>query len=142
MRILIFIFFAVAFFVNCGQQQSSKVEVKDVKAEEVDSPGKKLYAIHCQSCHMDDGAGVPDMNAPLISSDIIINDKEKLIEVILQGSAALTDASREWRNIMAGFPHLSDQEIADIATYVRNNFNNTGRAITVADVSRIRAQIK
>lgn len=148
MRLLAFLI--VVVFISCNDGVP-KAPSNEPPNEPTEAPvperkvfeGEKLYAIHCQSCHMDDGAGVPDMNAPLINSDYVKGNKDKLIHIVLEGTAALgTDATREYTNIMPGFPHLKDRQIADILTYLRNSFKNTGSAITEEEVSKIRAQIK
>jgi mono/diheme cytochrome c family protein len=43
---------------------------------------------------------------------------------------------------MAPHPDLTDQQIADVLTYVRNNFGNKATAITAAEVKAIRAKNK
>lgn len=101
--------------------------------------GKKAYQAYCQSCHMDDGAGVPGMNAPLTGSKYVAGEKEKLISIILHGSAAFAnDPGRTYQNTMPSLANLTDREIADALTYIRNSFNNKGSAIAPEDVKPVR----
>lgn len=121
----------IIFFTGCGNQGG----IPEAKMES----GKKVYRQYCQSCHMDDGAGVPGMNAPLKGSKYIAGDKEKLISVVLQGSATFADnAERTYQNKMPSLASLSDQEIADVLTYTRNSFTNKGSAIAPEDVKPVR----
>jgi mono/diheme cytochrome c family protein len=127
MRIQIVIIAAasVIFIAGCGQGIST------ARMER----GKKVYQAYCQSCHMEDGAGVPDMNAPLKASPYVAGDKEKLISIVLKGSAAFEGGpERPYRNIMASMASLSDKEIADVLTYVRNSFTNKGSAVEAEEV--------
>jgi mono/diheme cytochrome c family protein len=120
---------AIIFFIGCGGG------ISEAKMES----GKKVYQKYCQSCHMDDGAGVPDINAPLVGSKNVAGDKEKLISIALHGSAAFAnDPGRKYQNKMPSFANLTDQEIADALTYIRNSFNNKGSAITAEDVKQVR----
>ena len=105
--------------------------------------GEKLYKIYCQSCHMQDGGGVSGMNAPLIGSKYVSGDKEKLISIVLHGSAAFKgDGERPYKNLMPAIPGLTNSEIADVLTYVRNSFNNKAPEITPGDVELARTKIK
>lgn len=105
--------------------------------------GKKVYTRYCESCHMENGNGVPGMNAPLAGSAYVAGDPEKLIRVVVQGSAALAnDPDRDYKNAMAPMGHLNDNEIADVLTYVRNSFGNTGPAVVPDSVRLVREKVK
>jgi mono/diheme cytochrome c family protein len=43
---------------------------------------------------------------------------------------------------MPGLPHLTDQQVADVLTYVRNSFGNKASAVTPAEVKAVRAKAK
>jgi mono/diheme cytochrome c family protein len=121
----------IIFFAGCGGEDG----IPEARMES----GKKAYQVYCQSCHMDDGAGVPGMNAPLTGSKYVAGDKEKLIRIVLHGSAALTnDPGRTYKNIMPPVVNLTDQQIADALTYIRNSFNNKGSVIEPEDVKLVR----
>jgi mono/diheme cytochrome c family protein len=143
--IVIFIVFSIVLVTGCGtngdKKPPLKTEIGPPPSEE--TAGEKLYAVNCASCHMEDGAGVPNLNAPLINSAYVRGDKDKLIHIVLEGSAAFAnDPPRTYRNPMAALPYLSDQEIADVLTYVRNNFSNTGTPVTAGEVSKVRARLR
>lgn len=101
--------------------------------------GKKVYETYCQSCHMVDGGGVPGLNAPLKQSKYVAGDKKKLIDIVLHGSAALAnEPEREYGNIMPSHVALTDQQIADVLTYINNSFDNKGPVITPEEVKSAR----
>jgi mono/diheme cytochrome c family protein len=105
--------------------------------------GKKLYATHCMSCHQADGAGVPKLNPPLIKTRWVLGDKKELISVILKGMADPIEIDdEEYHNPMPPLAHLTDQEVADILTYVRNNFENKASAVSPAEVKNVREKLK
>jgi mono/diheme cytochrome c family protein len=105
--------------------------------------GEKTYEGYCQTCHMNDGKGVPDLNAPLAGSSFVNGDKEKLITIVLKGSAAFEGGpERSYRNVMASMAQLTDEQIADVLTYVRNSFTNKADAISPEEVGLVRAKTK
>jgi len=105
--------------------------------------GEKVYHTYCMSCHQVDGGGVPKMNPPLTKTKWVLGDKKELISGILNGmTEPIEIEDEEYHNPMPPHAHLSDQEIADVLTYVRNNFGNKASAVTPAEVKNVRAKIK
>lgn len=105
--------------------------------------GKKIYLQYCLSCHMVDGGGVPNMNPPLIKTTYVLGDKVRLIKVVLNGFEQNVDIDgQSYTNNMPPQNMLKDQEIADVLTYVRNNFGNKASAVKVTEVKAVRATNK
>ena len=117
---------SVIIFSSCG----------DNALEKQMTNGKKVYELYCQTCHMDNGGGVPNMNASLIGSPVVNGDEDKLIRIVLHGSAELEkDPGRKsYQNKMPSFAMLSDTAIADVCTFVRNSFDNKASAIQPLEV--------
>jgi len=104
--------------------------------------GKKVYNDHCLRCHMADGSGVPHLNPPLTVAEYI-NDKNKLINVVLKGMTDRIPIDDEYySNNMPAHADLSNQQIADVLTYVRNSFGNNAGQLTLADVNAVRKKKK
>jgi mono/diheme cytochrome c family protein len=105
--------------------------------------GKLVYTQQCLACHQADAGGVPRMNPPLIKTKWILGDKTTLVQVVLKGMTGPIDVDGDnYHNVMAPHSELSDQQIADVLTYVRNNFGNKAKAVSAAEVKAIRAQTK
>ncbi|MGN6181095.1 MAG: c-type cytochrome [Mucilaginibacter sp.] len=105
--------------------------------------GQKVYTQYCLACHQADGGGVPDMNPPLIKTSYVKGDRVRLIKVVLNGFTQSVDIDGEsYSNNMPPHNFLTDKEIADVLTYIRNSFTNKGTAVTVAQVRAIRANNK
>ncbi len=103
--------------------------------------GKKVYEQYCLTCHQVDGSGVPHLNPPLIKTTFVLGDKPALVQVILKGMQSSVPIDDEYySNNMPPHNFLKDQEIADVLTYVRNNFGNKASAVTAAEVKAIRAK--
>src|SRR5690606_12001881 len=104
-------------------------------------PGKKVYDSVCLACHMADGSGVPGMHPPLIQTDWVNGDKERLIEITLNGMSGKIEVNGEtYNSIMPPHSHLSDKQIADVLTYIRQSFGNNASEITVPEVQKVRNQ--
>ncbi|MBN8718760.1 Cytochrome c, mono-and diheme variants [Hydrobacter penzbergensis] len=105
--------------------------------------GEAVYKKECLSCHQVDGGGVPHMNPPLAQSSNVLKDKQKIITVVLKGMSDRIPLDDEYySNVMASHSYLTDQQIADVLTYVRNSFGNKATAVTAAEVKAIRGPVK
>ena len=118
-----------------------------VSAQQTAQPSKQrgaaLYKQYCLTCHQADGSGVPKLNPPLIKTSWVTGEKPKLIKWVLQGSVEKVDIDGEsYTNNMPAQNYLTDQQIADVLTYVRSSFGNKASAISPAEVKTVRASIK
>ena len=105
--------------------------------------GLKVYENNCLGCHQADGAGVPSLNPPLVKTKWVLGDKKQLITVLLAGLQDQIEVNGEtYANPMPSQAHLSDEEIADVLTYVRNSFTNKASSIAAADVAKVRKTVK
>lgn len=120
------------FVINC------KNAVSAAKMEE----GKKVYDTNCLGCHMDNGMGVPRMNPALVNSPYVMGHPNSLIELVLRGSEFFGATKRSYNNQMASFHALSDAEIANLLTYIRNTYAKTGDEVNADDVKKVRANLK
>jgi mono/diheme cytochrome c family protein len=101
--------------------------------------GKKIYAKECLSCHQADGGGVPRLNPPLSESSWVVGDKKNIIRIVLVGMSDRIPIDGEYySNTMASHAHLTDQQIADVLTYVRTSFGNKASVVTAAEVKAVR----
>lgn len=105
--------------------------------------GQKVYAENCLSCHQADGGGVQNMNPPLIKTEYILGDKVRLIKIVLNGFNENVDINgNTYSNNMPAHDYMTDQQIADVLTYVRNSFTNKAPYVTAAQVKAVRAANK
>lgn len=105
--------------------------------------GKKVYTEHCLTCHQADGLGIPNMNPPLFKTTYVLGNKTRLIQIVLNGfTGDIPINDQYYSNTMPPHDFLSDQEIADVLTYVRNNFGNKSTRISAWLVKTVRAANK
>lgn len=105
--------------------------------------GKKIYKKYCLTCHQADGSGVPNMTPPLIQTSYVLGDKEKLINIIFKGLKNVDIDDQTYNNAMPALGSvLKDQEIADVLSYIRNDFGNKASIVTLAEVKAARSKSK
>lgn len=108
--------------------------VKDNLEKEITARSAKLYNIYCSVCHQTNGLG-NDRFPPLSGSEFVTGDKRKLVSIIINGlQGPMIVKGKSYNNTMPAMSMLKTKEIADIATYIRQNFNNNASPVTPADV--------
>ncbi len=102
--------------------------------------GKVLFAGTCSVCHQLEGQGLANVFPPLAKSDFLMADKLRSIAIPLNGlTGEVVVNGQKFTSVMPPMSQLTDAAIADILTYVRNSFGNTGEAVSVAEVTKVRA---
>ena len=100
--------------------------------------GRRLFAI-CAACHQPTGRGLPNLFPPLAGSDFLNADKNRAIKLILHGrQGEVVVNGMKYNNNMPSFP-LSDQDVANVLTFVYNSFGNSGLEVTPEEVKGQRA---
>lgn len=106
----------------------------------IDDPGHRIYAQYCTVCHQADGTGINRLYPPLTQTDWVEGDAGRLIRLILYGmSGPVTVQGVEYNGLMPSHLHLSDEQVADVLSFVRSNFGNDADSVRAADVASIRA---
>jgi mono/diheme cytochrome c family protein len=106
--------------------------------------GAAIYGDACSACHRVDGKGSPALFPPLGGSAALQQaDAANVIRVILGGARTAPTLIRPSTPSMPSFAwKLGDQQIADVATYVRNSWGNHAKPVSESDVERLRRQLK
>jgi len=121
-------------------------------AQQIDS-GEKIYTNLgpggglCLTCHQASGLGVPGAFPPLAGSDWVLGDKDRLIKISMYGLMGEIEVNGvKYNNAMPppGNPpgSLTDDQIADVLTYIRNAWGNSASAVSPSEVAAVRASVK
>lgn len=114
-------------------------ELEDNLALDSDHPGAVVYNLYCSVCHQGDGRGSSPRFPPLAGTDWVTGDKERLIDVIMNGlEGPIVVLGERYNTPMPAHGFLSDEQIADVATYIRQSFGNEASAVSVEEVQRVR----
>jgi nitrite reductase (NO-forming) len=129
---IVFFLIALAVAISAFQEKPQF----DLKASI--AKGKEVYNTYCQSCHMEQGEGLEDVYPPLAKSDYLMADKKRMIQQILYGAnTPMKVNGKNYEAEMTGFD-LKDEEVSDLANYIRNSFGNKGPAVKPEEVSIVR----
>jgi len=109
------------------------------KAEKIELGGRLFMSI-CAACHQTTGLGIPNTFPPLASSDYLNADKNRAIKTVINGrQGEVIVNSRKFNNTMPSFP-LSNDDIANVLTFVYNSFGNAGLEVSANEVEALRGQ--
>ena len=143
-------------------EDSKQTEVTSTKDDPVGVPtwlaaqiesGKEIYMKAapggglCFTCHQPNGQGISGQFPPLAGSDWVLGEKERLIKISIHGLMGEIEVNGvKYNNVMAppGIPpgSLTDQQIADVLTYIRNEWGNSASAVSPEEVATIRSTVK
>jgi mono/diheme cytochrome c family protein len=105
--------------------------------------GAAIYRDQCASCHRADGSGAPTEFPPL-DGDALVQSRNPttVLRFILSGTETVATSARPTPFGMPTFAwKLSDREIADVATYVRNTWGNAATAVSPGQVGALRRKV-
>lgn len=109
--------------------------------EEQIKAGQQLFAGTCSVCHQAEGQGLPGVFPPLAKSDLLAATPARITAIITHGlSGKVTVNGTEYNSVMPPMAQLTDDEIANIATYVLNSWGNPGGRVTKEDAAKSRAE--
>lgn len=102
--------------------------------------GAKIYAVNCSACHNGDGSGQGQLFPRLAGNSVVQQgDPTTLIHVVLAGSQGAVTAAAPTTPAMPSLAfRLTDQQVADVLTYVRNSWGNAAPAVTPDAVAKQR----
>jgi nitrite reductase (NO-forming) len=118
---------------------AAKPEVKLNKtlAEKMES-GKQIYMKTCFACHQATGEGIANAFPPLAKSDYLNADVKRAIGIVLNGKTGEITVNGKIYNSIMTRQTLSDDEIADVLTYVYNSWGNNKTNVTPAMVTEVK----
>jgi mono/diheme cytochrome c family protein len=108
------------------------------------SPGGRIYLDSCAACHRLSGGG-ENLTFPTLAgnSTVLNSDPSSLVTVILNGARAPATDTAPTGLAMPGFRwRYDDTDIAALATFVRTSWGNDAPAVSAAQVSQLRQELK
>lgn len=106
------------------------------------APGQQEYQL-CATCHQQNGEGLPGAFPPLAGGEFANAANVAVpIRILLHGlSGPVTVKGQEFNSVMPAYGtgvEMSNEEVANVLTYVRSSWGNTASAVTAADVEKVR----
>ena len=113
------------------------------KLQQYSRQGEELYLKHCSNCHQKNGSGLGLVYPPVDVSDFVDSRMADVVCLIEHGKQGeLKVNGKSFNMAMPGIPALTDLEIAEITTYLYNNWGRENGLIDVHDVTRILKKCK
>ncbi len=129
------------------QKLSANIRTPDEINDNLDKTkpvtGAKVYDIYCRACHQKDGKGDGLRFPPLDNSEWVGGDKKRLIRVLLNGLEGTIEVKgKPYNSLMPSQSFLSDEEIAQVLTYIRQNFGNDASEVNTGEVNKLRSAVE
>lgn len=154
---LIRLFFLIViglFLSNCQNNSNTKklvaerpdkvgTQIQQKSAEQSAQkihPGKAVYYENCLSCHQADGSGVPGMHPPLGPGSWVGKSPKELIAIMMKGLSGKIEVNGEiYNDFMPSHAQMSDEDLANVLSYVRSSFGNNFESVSPEMVKNIRS---
>jgi mono/diheme cytochrome c family protein len=103
-------------------------------------PGASVYIDNCAACHRTDGHGYTRVFPALAGNPVLQTaDATSLINIVLNGGTLPATHTAPSTFTMPAFAwRLSDQEVADVVSFVRGSWGNKGEPVKASDVANLR----
>ncbi|MCG2431530.1 copper-containing nitrite reductase [Aequorivita xiaoshiensis] len=123
---------------SLGKKDDKKEEVKALSFEEKMKFGKDKYMATCVACHQANGQGIEGAFPPLAKADYLNEDVDRAIDIVLNGkSGEITVNGKKYNSVMTA-QALSDEDVANVLTYVYNSWGNNKTDVTPEMVKAVR----
>ena len=104
--------------------------------------GQVLFAGTCSTCHQGDGQGLEGVFPPLAKSSVLAATPKRIVDIMLHGlNGPVTVNGKDFNSTMPPMTQLTDDEIANIGTYVLNSWGNPGGRIDKDEVAARRKAV-
>ena len=108
------------------------------RAEQI-AMGERVFAQNCAACHQPDGRGLAGAFPPLAGSDFLNANVPRAIGIVLHGlSGPITVNGAQYNSLMPALA-LTDEDVANVLTYVYSQWGNNGSRVTLEQVRQARA---
>lgn len=135
---------AIAAYLKDMPGTKDRRETAQSIDDAVMSHGKALYVDNCTGCHMENGEGIAEVFPPLKgSAPVQAKEPATVLQAIIDGATVVATKDKPTALAMPAFGwKLSDHEIADLTTYIRNTWGNHASVVDANAVADIRKQIR
>jgi nitrite reductase (NO-forming) len=104
--------------------------------------GRNVFTQNCAACHQPDGRGLPGAFPPLAASDYLNADVNRAIGIVVGGKAGPITVNGQTYNSVMPALNLSDDDVANVLTYVYSQWGNKGAVVSRDQVARVRATVR
>ncbi|MGB0918695.1 MAG: c-type cytochrome, partial [Flavobacteriales bacterium] len=110
-----------------------------VSVEERVKLGKQIYSQTCFACHQAEGQGIAGVFPPLAASDYLNDDVDRAIGIVLHGLTGEITVNGDKYNSVMTAQNLTDEEIANVLTFIYNSWDNNKTEVTPMMVAKAKS---
>jgi mono/diheme cytochrome c family protein len=121
---------------NQGPEQQAELSPRD--------RGKKVFNANCAVCHQATGLGSQSQGyPPLVGSEYTNGGSRRNAMIVMKGlQGPITVKGQKFGSaVMQPWETLGDQKVADVLTYVRSEWGNTGSPVTREQIAALRKEL-
>ena len=127
---LINLFAAGLVFISVLACQSEE----EIKRERYITEGILVYKNNCANCHQNKGQGLAALYPPIAHSDYLVNKKSVICLIRYGQQGPIKVNGKAYNRPMPAQPQLSDLEVAELVTYIYNQWGNETKLTSAKDV--------
>ncbi len=122
---------AICLFWACDSAE-------EIKRKQYIAEGFELYKLNCANCHQADGTGLGKLYPPIKNSDYLLKNKAAVVASMRYGLAdSIVVNGRGYHHAMPANDKLTNMEIAEITTFLYNQWGNEKTITSIADAEKI-----
>jgi cytochrome c551 len=120
--------------ISCNQDE--------IKRKQYYIDGQVLYKTHCANCHQENGQGLAGLYPPIMGSDYLKN-KELILCSMRNGlQDTIVVNGKTYHQPMPANTQLQALDVAEIATYIYNEWGNEKVITDVKSVQKVLNECK
>lgn len=124
--LLLIAFFITAFIIYKGLKSIAK------------HPGEYTYNAYCSKCHGKNGEGIKSLVPPLYHADWLVNNKEQLPCIIVNGlKDTITVNGTVYAEEMLGIPQLNSIQINNVSNYILQKFTKEKDYLSIQETDSL-----
>ena len=122
---------------------TNEIKESDIPAKSFDEQmkfGKQIYGQTCIACHQAEGQGIANAFPPLAKSDYLNANVDRAIEAVLYGLSGEISVNGVKYNSIMTKQMISQEEVANVLTYVYNSWGNNKTVVTPEMVKKVKSK--
>ncbi|MGP8435362.1 c-type cytochrome [Paraburkholderia fungorum] len=123
--------------------RAAQQTVQALRTGDVERPGAGIFQSYCARCHQADGLGVAQKYPRLAGNPAVLAPQStSLVRLLVEGGAAPhTENGPPSRKMPSFADKLTNEEMAQVLTFIRNTWGNAAPPVTTRDVTSVRGAI-
>ena len=126
------------YLLSCGGEQGAVDDTEAVNTKYAE--GKEVYDRSCIACHMKDGKGLEGTFPPLAGSDYLLEDPQRALEQVMEGSAEEMVVNGVTYNGIMPPQDVTGEEAVAVVNYILNAWGNDGGEVSMDDLKEVKEE--